>query len=232
MSQKSGCAKCANNCPEQALDKFISIVRQNEGKILGNYVNSFTKILVQCKLGHIWETQPNAISSHKTWCPICKESHGERTVRGMLNKYNIAFTSQKEHPSLLGRKYDFYFVYNNKEFYLEFDDEQHFTRNDFFCKTEEDYQYRRNVDVLKSDTVVKNNGYLIRLDYTLTEEQMESHILTAINGNNKLYLSNATMYEWIITGVNQQPIPIELNIRVSANAIIPRISLTLNIIKS
>jgi len=186
------CRACAGTCPIEAYKKLLTIVNENEGIILGNYINSHTKIAFKCKFGHIWETFPSNITNSGSWCPVCHESHGERTLGQILNKHNIQFTSQKEHSSLPGRRYDFYFTYNNKEFYLEYDGGQHFYRAELFCKTEEEFQYRRYVDVVKSDTVIKNNGYLIRLDYTLTEEEIESHLLKAINGNEKLYVSMDT----------------------------------------
>jgi hypothetical protein len=225
------CRACAGTCPIEAYKRLLSIVNKNKGKILGNYINSQTKLVFQCEFGHIWETCPSNITNSGSWCPGCNESNGERSLRYILTKHNIPFTSQKEHPSLLGRRYDFYFMYNDKEFYVEYDGEQHFNKVDFFCKTDEDFKYRRDVDVLKSHTVIKNNGHLIRLDYTLTEEKIESHLLKAINSNDKLYLSNPEMYKWIINGVNPQPIPITINLKVLPVEVIPPIYLTLNIIK-
>lgn len=224
------CAGCAGISPE-ANKRLIAIVTERKGVILGKYINSTSKIPFQCQQGHIWNTAPNNIVNSKSWCPICNESHGERAVRLILEKYNIKFEPQYGHPSQPGRRYDFYFVYNDVKFYLEYDGEQHFRHVELFCKTTEDYESRRNVDIIKTHAVINSDANIIRLDYTLTNEELESHILAAINRNDKLYISNPKMYEWIISGINPAPIPITLNIRMPATAIMPPIHMTLNIIK-
>ena len=252
------CRACAGTCPMEAYKRLVKIVIRNEGLILGTYVNSYTKLLFQCKNGHQWETCPDNILNSKCWCPGCKESSGERTVRLILTKYGIDFKPQRTHPNLHRRFYDFHFTHNGKEFYLEYDGRQHFDKIYFFDKTEEDFQHKRAVDVLKSQTVLSAGQYLIRIDCLLTDEEIESHILTAINGDDKLYLSNPGLYQWITDALNPtqntqvtqpaQPKQLTLNImqpnieliqpRVPANAIMhlsqiitsqPRM-LTLNIL--
>ena len=75
---------------------------------------------------------------------------------------------------------------------------------------------------------------MVRLDYTLSDEQLEQHILATITDSNKkkLYVSNDEIYRWIIDGVNPPPIPITLNVIIPAVSVIPAMHLTLNIIKS
>jgi hypothetical protein len=199
------CRACNDTCPKEAYKRLCSIVADNKGEILENYVNSQTKISFKCKRGHIWKTCPTNITNSGCWCPQCNESHGERAVRSILERYNIPFTTQKELPSLPGYYFDFYFHFQNKEFYIEYDGEQHFRHVKFFSKTQEIYQYRRSIDVQKSQAVITANSYLIRLDYTLSADELEKHILTAINSPQKLYLSDQNMYQWIIDGVNLQP---------------------------
>lgn len=231
MSMGSWCPKCAGCCPKQAAENFYARVIQLKGKLYGTYTHAYGDVEVECEYGHKWNAVPHNIMANNCWCPTCKASHGERTVRQILERHNIKFTVQKEHPSLLGYRFDFYFLHNGKEFYLEYDGEQHFRWIDFFCKTEEAYQHRRDVDVLKSHTVITNNGYLIRLDYTLADEELESHILTALNGTTKLYVSNKDMYAWILEGVDPKPIQLTLNVRVPAKPITLPIHLILNVIK-
>lgn len=229
MSMGSWCPKC---CHEQAANNFYTRVTQLKGKLHGIYSNPYGGVLIECDLGHMWNAIPHNVMSNGNWCPVCKESHGERSVRLILDKLNIPFTSQKEHPNLPGRRYDFHFFYNIKEFYLEYDGEQHFTKVDFFCKTDEQFQDRRNTDIRKSHTVTTSGQTMIRLDYTLTDEQLEQHILTAINSTdgNKLYVSNEDLYKWIIDGINPQPIPVTLNMVIPSGAIIPPMHITVNII--
>lgn len=215
------CRACNNTCPKEAYKRLCEIVADNKGEILEAYVNSQTKISFKCKRGHIWKTCPDNIMNSGCWCPQCNESHGERAVRSVLEFHNILFTTQKEHPSLPGYYFDFHFHYNGKEFYLEYDGEQHFRHVKFFCKTPEIYQHRRNIDVNKSRAVVNSDAYLIRLDNTLSTDELEQHILTAINSTQKLYLSDPNMYQWITD--QQLPInkPLTLNIMASPQSQTP-----------
>lgn len=60
------CAKLTN-------EEFIKRVDpESKGfKILGNYVNSETKIEVQCQFGHIWSPIPRNLMHHNSGCPYC-----------------------------------------------------------------------------------------------------------------------------------------------------------------
>lgn len=204
------CWRCAGTCPIDAKERLTKIVTERQGNMLDEYINGNTSVRFQCQYGHIWETNPTNILNSGTWCHSCNESHGERSVRLILQKHSIPFTPQKQHTSLPRNSYDFYFIYNNKEFYLEYDGEQHFRLVEFFCKTEEQYKDRRAADVLKTNTVINSNAYIIRLDHTLNDEQLETHILTAINGTNKLYLSNPHLYQWIQDGIDRRPLTLSI----------------------
>lgn len=210
VQQGRWCRKCAGICPEQAAEKFYTRVAAMKGKLYGAYIDSKTAVDAECEFGHRFNVMPYNVS-RGNFCSICNKSQGERMVCRILEKHNIPFTEQRSHPLLPRKRYDFYFQHNTREFYLEYDGEQHFEWKEFFCKTEEEFRNRQNVDILKSRTVVANGGYLIRLDYTLTDAEIETHILTALQGINPLYLSNPTMYAWITEGIqdNIKVIPAE-----------------------
>lgn len=237
INHGSWCRACNATCPKEAYKNLCAIVADNNGTILEDYINSNTKIAFKCKNDHIFRTCPANITNSGTWCPSCKESHGERHVRRVLEKYSISFRSQKEHPDLPKYYFDFYFNINNKEFYLEYDGEQHFRHVEFFSKTSEDYEHRRNIDVLKSRAVNNSEAYLIRLDNTLSSNEIEQHILNAINGSDKIYFSDSSMYKWIIDGIKISPTPriITLNMNTSDPLLLhinaPYQRLTLKIIK-
>ena len=107
------CRACNGTCPKEAYKNLCEIVADHKGQILEDYVNSVTKIAFKCKNGHIFRTCPTNIMSSGTWCPSCNESHGERAVRRILEKHNITFEPQIQHPSLPGYYFDFYFTLND-----------------------------------------------------------------------------------------------------------------------
>jgi hypothetical protein len=210
------CRACAGTCPIEGYKRLLDIVTLNKGEILSSYINSQTKVTFRCEFGHIWETCPSNITNSNCWCTVCSESNGERHVRHILTKLNIQVLTTKTHPCLKKKRYDFVFIHNDKMFYLEYDGKQHFEKIEFFSKTDEHHNYKRYVDILKSQTVISNGDYLIRIDYTVKDEDIETHILNAINGNEKLYLSNPDMYKWITININStlNPIPNPLKLEI------------------
>lgn len=66
------CPTCASTNKENQLKIIQDIATSNGGKCLSNeYVNSITKIDLECKKGHRWATTPAIIINDKCWCPIC-----------------------------------------------------------------------------------------------------------------------------------------------------------------
>lgn len=70
IKQGSWCPRCLKNCPIKAQENLYKIVNEKNGKILGKYVNSQTKIQFECSQGHQWEAKPNGIIQG-TWCSKC-----------------------------------------------------------------------------------------------------------------------------------------------------------------
>ena len=60
----AGCPKCKNNCPEQAKEDLLKLVKKNNHKLLSEYITSSTKVLIDFNCGH----EPNWIrpSCYKT----------------------------------------------------------------------------------------------------------------------------------------------------------------------
>lgn len=64
------CPECAGKKEYTILDMHM-LANKKGGKCLSKeYVNSQTKLLWKCGLGHKWEARPAAVK-HRTWCPIC-----------------------------------------------------------------------------------------------------------------------------------------------------------------
>jgi len=78
------------------IEEMHEIARNKGGKCLShNYLNCHTKLQWQCKEGHIWETEPNAIKNRNTWCLLCankKIAEGRKAtieqMQELAKKYN------------------------------------------------------------------------------------------------------------------------------------------------
>lgn len=64
------CPGCANCSPEEAEKCLKQIISSKNGILLSMYVNSRTKVRVQCSYGHIWESLASHINSGN-WCFFC-----------------------------------------------------------------------------------------------------------------------------------------------------------------
>lgn len=82
-------------------------------EIIGDYVNSKTKIKCKCKkCNNIWETTPDVLT-RGFGCPSCSESKGESKINNFLVNNSICFSSQYKYDGLVGvgkrqLSYDFY----------------------------------------------------------------------------------------------------------------------------
>jgi hypothetical protein len=70
------CPKCAK-IQKLELNEFVRIARWRGGKLLSKeYINSATRMLWQCKLGHTWWAKPSSVKGDSkyhagTWCRTC-----------------------------------------------------------------------------------------------------------------------------------------------------------------
>lgn len=78
---KSGkwCPACSYKTANGGSTKFLEILENRKGKLIGEYINSSTKTSIQCNKGHIWQTTPHQIVIG-TWCRFCSGSSGENMV--------------------------------------------------------------------------------------------------------------------------------------------------------
>ncbi|EKD89625.1 MAG: hypothetical protein ACD_33C00026G0005, partial [uncultured bacterium] len=112
-----------NGCPKCHFDKlskihtsntkdFIEKARKIHGYRFGyrnaNYINSWTKVFLDCDKHGEFEQTPNAhLSGHG--CPMCNSSKGEVAISHILHKYNINFTQEYRIPEITDELYyDFY----------------------------------------------------------------------------------------------------------------------------
>ncbi len=73
------CPVCAGNLP-LTIEQMQEIAIQKGGKCLsGEYINSKTKLIWQCKKGHRWEASPFSIKTRKSWCPVCAGNQPGKT---------------------------------------------------------------------------------------------------------------------------------------------------------
>ena len=160
-----GCPKCGGS---ERIDKFIfeekgKIIHNNKYEYsLVNYINNKTKVKIICQKHGEFEQRPDNHLKGQG-CPICKESKGEKAVRGYLLDNNIIFKIQHKFIDCKNKKrlpFDFYLPDYNV--CIEFDGKQHYKPIKHFGG-EEMFEIQKLKDKIKSDYCVKNNINLIRI---------------------------------------------------------------------
>lgn len=138
LNNRSGCRMCANNAPyttKSFKEKMYTINPDIE--IIGEYINSKTKILCRClKCGYEWYAIPNNLITNRTGCPAhFEKSKGERRIAEYLTENNISYTLYKTYDGLVGiggkpLSYDFYLEDYN--LLIEYHGKQHECAIDYY----------------------------------------------------------------------------------------------------
>ena len=82
----------------------------NDIKVVGNYINTHTKILHQCKLcNHQWYIAPHNIKKNKG-CPICGDgiNYPNKFIYSLLNQLHIDFIPEYSKDWSNSKRYDIY----------------------------------------------------------------------------------------------------------------------------
>jgi hypothetical protein len=197
------CPFCADSCPIKSARLFEDAVTVRGGRVIGEYVNNDLEVEIDCGKGHRPKLRPHTVKDG-TWCPLCKESHGEVETRQVLTELDIPFIAQYHPPDLTksSYRYDFFITYKGRVFLIEFDGRQHFDATSYHNKTPEDFtsQLRRDQD--KTQYAIDNNISLIRLPYTLLGS-LKGAIVDALESPDLLSFYDTTLYaplyQWMNT---------------------------------
>lgn len=201
------CPKCANNCPVQARERFEALVKSRDAIMIGSYIDSRTKIDVICASGHNFAISPGNASNDK-WCRSCglRESKGERRIRELLTKLQIAFQQEIMFDWLPLKRFDFMLRHNGRNYIIEYDGEQHFEYTPYFHETEEKFALKRGIDIHKTTLALNQRYFFIRIAYT-DYDDLEDIILEIINDpapTCRLSFSDSNMYDWLLDGVRSK----------------------------
>jgi len=163
---KSGCPVCIgrNKTTEDFIKQSKNIHNDTYTYDNVKYINSITKVSIYCENHGIFNITPNNHLQGKG-CPICRESHGEKSIRIFLESNNIEYISQKKFNDCKHKRplpFDFYLPKYNM--CIEFDGEQHFKKFRFELNDDK-LIFRQKKDNIKSDYCLLNNINLLRITY-------------------------------------------------------------------
>ena len=191
ISQGSWCPACSNHCPIEARKKFEKAVEKRGGRVSGEYKSTQEKVAVTCGFGHTWSVIPDCISQGG-WCPVCRESRGERLVAEALESLKIPFVRQWSFPHSKLR-YDFHTPYG----LIEFDGLQHFREVPHFHRDEGALSRQQARDKQKNTDAMNNKIAILRIDYTYMKKsvlEVATFIDAAFRSREIQYYTNLELY--------------------------------------
>lgn len=198
------CSSCAQRSPVLAAELYYAKVKERGGIAIDKYINSETKLSIQCKKGHIFLGRPDHIKSGR-WCRTCDESKGELLVAKTLTELNLPFEKQRRLPELPRCSYDFLTYYKGKHVFIEFDGKQHFRQAPYH--TLEEFQSGQNRDIEKTKLVIERYKLrMIRIGYRALELNwdMKSLLRQALDLPDPLVYIDSEMYAWLTPHISVQ----------------------------
>lgn len=220
-SKQGMCLECVEHSSEVSYQNFKDIITSQGGEIIGKYINCYSKIECICKGKHILHVSPVYVKYKGFRCIICDGkyiSYGEKLTSEALDVLKIKYKPQASHPLLRRLLFDFHFHLNNKNYYIEYDGEQHFKEYGFFHPTHEYFEQCRERDLLKNYVInLDSDSVLIRIDYGWSKnrkpsyrailiENLAKYIQRCINSNDKI-IADSNLYHW----VNDKPSQLTIN---------------------
>lgn len=167
--------RCPNCSPSKkdTQDSFTEKLLRVKGKdykLISEYSNSWTKVLIHHKCGFKWSVTPSNVLNDQD-CPLCfkmqKVSKGERRIIKYLIDRKIEFEIEKTFPNLKYKKnlrYDFAVFFNNKMTLIEFNGIQHYIPIKHFDR-ESGFKGRKVRDNLKEKYAKDYNIPFLTIPY-------------------------------------------------------------------
>ena len=170
----TGCKQCYTNRQTKNINVFKSeLYKKNINiKLIGEYINSYTKTLFkcyECEKQCEWSTTPaSVLSGHKS--SMCTMSNGVVIIKKFLDNHSIAYTMEQTFEkckNVYPLRFDFYLPEYNC--CIEYDGEQHYSPVNFHgcsdIKSDMSFQQTKFNDIIKNEYCISNNINLLRIPF-------------------------------------------------------------------
>lgn len=76
------CAKCSRK-EKLSIEEMNKLASDKGGKCLSTiYINGKSKLKWECQYGDVWESTPDSVKNHNSWCPYCA-GNAKRTIKNI-----------------------------------------------------------------------------------------------------------------------------------------------------
>jgi hypothetical protein len=168
INKKQGCPKCAGKY-QYTTHEFIEICKEvhnnryNYDKTV--YVNTYTKIIITCKIHGDFKQSPGNHLNRNQGCPRCYNSKGENIISNLLDISHINYKREYKflNTDISNYRYDFYIISQN--IVIEYHGIQHYKFNVHFHRNIDNYMKYWYRDIIKKEYCLNNNINYIEISY-------------------------------------------------------------------
>lgn len=200
IDKKQRCPKCSGRMrktTEIFKDDVLERVNQ-EYTVLGEYKNNSTKIKMKHNTcGHEYEVPPKSFLRGDR-CPKCARNNSESKnsvlIKNYLDEKAIPYEIEYkfDDKTIQNKPFDFLITVNGENLLLEYDGKQHFKKS--FGESQDEFEKQLESDIIKDKFCMENNIKLVRIPYTLTEEEIVS-VMDELMHNNTEKINNCLIIE-------------------------------------
>lgn len=182
VHQNSWCPKCSKYKKLSIADAH-RVANERLGKCLSTeYKNAVTKLTWECYYGHIWEADLHGVKNKLRWCPQCNINIGEEITRKIIELLFGTIFIKIKPKWLNGLELDGYSEKYNLAY--EYDGMQHSKFIKHFHQTQENFEARKQKDLLKDKLCSDRGTKLIRIPYTIKYDEIKGYIVNKCNELN------------------------------------------------
>lgn len=197
ISRETDCRICAFESMRKSIDEVRA-----EGLKIGlrlistEYKGGYEYLEWECPEGHRLLRSYNTIR-YSFGCTKCCSSKGQTLIRNILIEMKIPFEEEvKVIPTHRRYRFDFACTVNNQHVFIEYDGIPHFEVNNF-GRSDDDFIKARNRDQFKQTFVINNGCKMIRIDYTIDDNEIKDYLLKGFQSSEKVYYSTPELYDWL-----------------------------------
>ena len=159
-------------------EQFIEKAKQFHGDRYDysktKYETCHKKVIIIChEHGEFYQEASSHLFS--SGCPICDISKGEKKVAQALDTLGITYEQEKKFPECKDKRplqFDFYFIYQDVQFLVEFQGAHHYRIVEFFEREGRvKHEWYKRHDEIKRRFAKKYNFVLIAIPYTVKNIQ-------------------------------------------------------------
>lgn len=195
------CSTCTGTNRSVKAEKFYKWMEDHGFQVIGEFINSMTRVESICPEGHTCHALPLNITTGKGMCITCKPaSRGEQKVKDALTHLGITFVREYSFGKSR-RRYDF--ELSEHKIIIETDGQQHFMKTRVY-PTDDDLMRSKLIDILKMCKAEDKEYTFVRIDYTWYGKPVEDFVkfikdIIDIPYEDRPWAvySNPDMYKWI-----------------------------------